>query len=131
MTKIEIRTADAPAPGGAYSQGVAANGFLYTAGMGPHDPVSGRIAGDTIEEQTAQTLRNLRAVLATHELDLDDAVKVTAHLADLDRDFGGFNRVYESWFTPPYPVRTTVGSTLAGIRVEIDLVAALPGGSPA
>lgn len=130
MTKTEIRTADAPAPGGAYSQAIAANGFLYTAGMGPHDPVSGRVIGDTVEEQAEQTLRNLQGVLATREVDLDDAVKVTVHLANLDRDFPGFNRVYESWFTPPYPARTTVGSTLAGILVEIDLVAVLAAGSP-
>jgi len=130
MTKLEISTGGAPAPGGAYSQGIAANGFVYTAGMGPHDPASGRVLGETVEEQTAQTLRNLRAVLAVHELDLDDAVKVTVHLANLERDFAGFNRTYESWFTPPYPARTTVGSTLAGILVEIDLVAALPAGRP-
>lgn len=126
MSKVEIRTADAPAPGGAYSQGVVANGFVYTAGIGPHDPTSGRPLGDTIEEQTIQALRNVQAVLAAHQLGLDDVVKATVHLADLGRDFAGFNRTYEPWFTIPYPVRTTVGSTLAGILVEIDVVAAVP-----
>lgn len=93
--------------------------------MGPHDPATGQLVGDTIEEQTAQAIRNVQAVLATHGLGLDDVIKTTMHLADLTRDFAGFNSTYESSLTAPYPVRTTVGSTLAGFLVEIDVVAAI------
>jgi 2-iminobutanoate/2-iminopropanoate deaminase len=124
MTKSAIRTARAPQPAGPYSQGIIANGFLYTAGLGPQDPDTGEVS-DSVADQTRQALRNVSAVLAEHGLALDDCVKTTVHLADL-ADFTEFNGAYEEFFTEPYPVRTTVGSQLANILVEIDVVAALP-----
>ncbi|WP_150240415.1 RidA family protein [Nocardiopsis quinghaiensis] len=124
MSKKAIRTDNAPAPAGAYSQGVVAGGFLYTAGFGPQDPGTGRVA-PTVGEQTAQVLANVSAVLAEHGLTLDDVVKATVHLENLKADFPEFNAVYEEYFTAPYPVRTTVGSDLANILVEIDVVAKL------
>jgi 2-iminobutanoate/2-iminopropanoate deaminase len=123
--KQEIRIDAAAAPGGAYSQGIVANGFVYTAGFGPQDPATGVIIGDTVAEQTRSVLRNVTAVLAAHGLDLNDVVKATVHLSDLHRDFADFNTVYAEHFSAPYPVRTTVGSVLAGILVEIDVVAAV------
>lgn len=125
MTKHAISTADAPSPVGPYSQGVVANGFLYTAGFGPQDPAAGGAIAEGVEEQTRQVLRNIRAVLDAHGASMDDVVKSTVHLQHLDRDFAGFNRAYREFFTEPYPVRTTVGSTLASILVEIDVVVAL------
>jgi len=77
-----------------------------------------------VREQTRQVLRNIGAVLAEYGLDFDDVVKVTAHLEDL-ADFAEYNEAYAEFFTEPYPVRTTVGSRLADILVEIDVVAAL------
>jgi 2-iminobutanoate/2-iminopropanoate deaminase len=71
--------------------------------------------------------RNIAAVLAEHGASLDDAVKVTAHLHDLKRDFAEYNEAYREFFAAPYPVRTTVGSQLFDILVEIDVVVALPG----
>jgi len=124
MSRQAVQTDNAPRPAGAYSQGIVANGFLYTAGFGPQDPATGELA-DTVEEQTAQVMRNVAAVLAEHGLDFSDVVKATVHLQHLDRDFPGFNAAYESFLTPPFPVRTTVGSNLANILVEIDVVAAL------
>jgi 2-iminobutanoate/2-iminopropanoate deaminase len=125
MTKQSIVTDNAPKPAGAYSQGIVANGFVYTAGFGPQDPVTGELVGDTAYEQTGAVLRNIAAVLAVHGLDLSDVVKSTVHLNDVAADFADFNRAYAEQFTAPYPVRTTVGSTLPGILVEIDVVAAL------
>jgi 2-iminobutanoate/2-iminopropanoate deaminase len=125
MSIRAVHTDKAPSPKGAYSQGVVANGFLYTAGFGPHDPVSGQLVGTNAAEQTVQVLTNVQAVLATEGLDLSDVVKTTVHLHDLDSDFKDFNAAYEKAFSEPYPVRTTVGSRLAGILVEIDVVAAL------
>ncbi|MER5408770.1 Rid family hydrolase [Streptomyces sp. NPDC002769] len=69
MVREEIRTGDAPAPGGAYAQAVDANGFLYTAGTGPHDPATGEVVGDTFAQQTQQVLRNPRVLLAARGLD--------------------------------------------------------------
>lgn len=124
MTKQEIRTDAAPRPAGAYSQGIVAGGFLHTAGFGPQDPKTGELA-ETVGEQTAQVLRNIQAVLAEQGLTLDDVVKSTVHLQNLKEDFAQFNAAYESFFTAPYPVRTTVGSDLMNILVEIDVIAKL------
>jgi 2-iminobutanoate/2-iminopropanoate deaminase len=125
MSKKQIVTDKAFTPVYAYSQGIVANGFVYTSGFGPHDPKTGEIIGDSIEEQTVATLANVSAVLAGEGLDLSDVVKATVHLADLRSDFPGFDSVYSAKMPAPFPVRTTVGSVLAGIKVEIDVVAAV------
>ena len=103
-----------------------AGGFLFTAGFGPQDPATGEVVAGGVYEQTQQVLRNIANVLATSGATMDDVVKVTAHLEHLDRDFADYNRAYAEFFTAPYPVRTTVGSRLADILVEIDVVAQLP-----
>ncbi len=123
--KQEIRTSQAPAPGGSYSQGVQAGDFVYTAGMGPIDPATGKVVGDDVATQTRQVMTNLAAVLAARNLDFAHVVKATVHLQDLHRDFAGFDEIYREYFTEPYPVRTTVGSELNHILVEIDVVAHL------
>ncbi|MGQ4485029.1 RidA family protein [Streptomyces sp. SAS_281] len=117
-----VTTAGAPAPIGGYSQGIAAGPYLFTSGFGPQDPATGEL-GDTIEKQTRQVLANVSALLAADGLTLDDVVKATVHLQDVHRDFAGFDRVYREHFSEPRPVRTTVGSQLMGILVEIDVVA--------
>ncbi|MBM7829855.1 reactive intermediate/imine deaminase [Agromyces cerinus] len=127
MSKIAVTLSNAPKPAGPYSHGVVANGFLYTAGFGPQDPATGEVVPGGATEQTRQVLRNIGAVLAEYDLSFDDVVKVTAHLEDL-ADFAEYNGAYAEFFTEPYPVRTTVGSRLANILVEIDVVAAIPQG---
>ena len=123
--KKSIMTPNAPTPIGPYSQGIVANGFLYTAGFGPQDPATGLMPGD-VAGQTRQVLRNIKAVLDTHGASMQDVVKSTVHLQHLERDFPEFNVAYGEFFSEPFPVRTTVGSTLAGILVEIDVVVVLP-----
>ena len=125
MSKTAVTLSNAPKPAGPYSHGVVANGFLFTAGFTAHDPATGLVVEGGAVEQTRQSLRNIGAVLAAHDLTFDDVVKVTAHLADL-ADFADFNAAYAEFFTEPYPVRTTVGSRLANVLVEIDVVAAIP-----
>ncbi|MEV7807511.1 Rid family detoxifying hydrolase [Microbispora sp. NPDC088329] len=121
--KQEIRTTDGAPPIGAYSQGLVVGDFLHTSGMGPLDPATGEVVGDDVAAQTHRTMRNLGAVLEAHGLTFDDVVKATVHLQNLKEDFAAFNEVYQSYFTRPYPVRTTVGSDLMDILVEIDFVA--------
>ena len=121
-----FQTDQAPKPGGSYSQGISAGGFFYTAGLGPVDPATGEIVGETVEEQTAQVLDNLEAILASAGLGWADVVKVTTHLQELHRDFAGYDKIYRSRLVEPYPVRTTVGSQLMNILVEIDVVAVRP-----
>ena len=122
--KEALRTDSAPQPAGPYSQAIVSGDLLFTAGFGPQDPATGEVA-DSVAEQTRQVLRNLEAVLAERGATLDDALKATVHLADL-ADAPEFNKAYREFFTEPFPVRTTVGSELANILVEIDLVVRIP-----
>jgi 2-iminobutanoate/2-iminopropanoate deaminase len=122
MTKKTILTEKAPAPSGAYSQGLHAGDFIFTAGTGPWDPRTRAVVGATIEAQTERTLENLKAILEADGASLADVVKTTVHLSDLSQ-FAAFNQVYTRYFPDPRPVRTTVGSQLSGILVEIDAVA--------
>ncbi|MCI0140699.1 Rid family detoxifying hydrolase [Arthrobacter bambusae] len=126
MSRKQVTTELAPSPAGPYSQAVVANGFLYTAGQTPHDPISGDAVGTTIEEQALQAMNNLGAVLAAYGLDFSHVVKATVHLHHPGRDFAGFNTVYETFVETPYPARTTVGSFLGDFLVEIDVVAVVP-----
>ncbi|RLK49404.1 RidA family protein [Microbacterium telephonicum] len=126
MPRDAVMIEDAPNPAGPYSHGVVAGGFLFTAGFGPQDPATGQVVPGGVYEQTQQVLRNVESVLAARGATMDDVVKVTAHLEHLNADFAEYNRAYGEFFTAPYPVRTTVGSTLADILVEIDVVAHLP-----
>ncbi len=122
--KKAIRTPNAPDPSGAYSQGLQSGSRVYVSGQGPKDPATGKIP-EGIEEQTRQTLKNIQAILEAGGATMDQVVKTTAHLQELKRDFSVFNAVYSEFFSEPYPVRTTVGSTLNNILVEIDVIAEL------
>ena len=98
---------------------------MFVTGTGPIDPVSGKLVGDTIEQQTEQTIDNLAAILEADGASLRDVVKATVHLSDLSL-FARYNAVYANRFSKPYPVRTTVGSDLGhtpGMLVEIDCIA--------
>lgn len=112
-----------PAVAGAYSQVVQVGELLFTAGMGPVDPTTGRVAGATVAEQTHRTIDNLEAALRASGAGLDAVVKATVHLADVARDFKEFDAAFASRFTGYLPARTTVGSALPGILVEIDFIA--------
>ena len=120
--KQAVVTDKAPRPAGPYSQGIVSGDLLFTAGFGPQDRANGNAVAADVAEQTRQVLRNVQAVLAEHGATFDDVLKTTVHLADL-ADFAEFNDAYREFFTEPFPVRTTVGSQLANILVEIDVVA--------
>ena len=122
MTWTAHTSPDLPAPAGPYSHVIDGGGLVWTAGFGPQDPATGRIP-DGIAAQTEQVLSNVEGALRAVGLGLSDVVKATVHLQELDRDFAAYNEVYARRFTEPYPVRTTVGSTLAGILVEVDVIA--------
>jgi 2-iminobutanoate/2-iminopropanoate deaminase len=117
-------TTAAPQPTGPYSQAITAAGLVFVAGQRPQDPVTGQVA-DGIAAQTRQVLQNVRGVLQAAGCTLAHVVKVAVHLASL-HDFDTFNAVYREFFPEPYPARTTVGSSLRGILVEIDVIAITP-----
>jgi 2-iminobutanoate/2-iminopropanoate deaminase len=126
MSKQQISTSTGAQPIGAYSQGLRAGDFVFVSGQGPLDPQTGKIVGDTIEDQTARVLENIKAILAAGGASMADVVKVTAHLSDLAL-FERYNKVYARYFPDPKPTRTTVGSQLLGILVEIDAIAYVGG----
>jgi len=121
--KKEIRTDKAPQPIGPYSQGLIVGKMIYVAGQGPLNPETGT-SPETIGEQTRQVMTNIKMILEAGGATMDNVVKSTVHLADF-KDFKAFNEVYKEFFKPPFPVRTTVSSSLLGILVEIDVVAEL------
>lgn len=113
------------APRGSLSLGMIAGELLFTSGCVAFHPETGDIVGDTVGEQTRQTLANLERILHADGLDFGDVVRATVHLADVQRDFADFDEAYRAIVPEPRPARTTVGATLAvpGLLVEIDLVA--------
>jgi 2-iminobutanoate/2-iminopropanoate deaminase len=114
-----------PRPGGPYSHVAIAGSMIWTAGFGPADPSTGEVP-DGIEAQTQATIDNVERALHAAGVGLQDVVKVTAHLQHLHDHFDRFNNVYKERFTGSRPVRTTVGSDLNNILVEIDVVAVKP-----
>ncbi|MEN6299900.1 MAG: RidA family protein, partial [Anaerolineaceae bacterium] len=81
-----------------------------------------QVIGETIEEQTEQTLENIRHILEAAGASMENVVKATVHLSDMAL-FSGFDQVYSRYFPNIKPVRTTVGSQLKGILIEIDVIA--------
>jgi 2-iminobutanoate/2-iminopropanoate deaminase len=125
MAKYVIQSKRGAPPQGAYSQGWRAGDFIFVTGTGPIDPATGNLVGDTIEQQTGQTIDNISAILDADGASLSDVVKVTVHLSDTSL-FARYNAIYAQRFARPYPVRTTVGSDLGhtpGMLIEIDCIA--------
>ncbi|PRY42214.1 RidA family protein [Umezawaea tangerina] len=125
MPKIEIKTETAPQPIAKFSQGVRKGNVLQVAGQVAFDAETGSIVGTTVKEQTAQTLRNVGAVLAAAGASFDDVVMLRVYLTDTAH-FGEMNDAYGEFMTEPYSARTTVYVGLpAGLLVEIDALAVL------
>ncbi|EFW91267.1 endoribonuclease L-PSP [Haladaptatus paucihalophilus DX253] len=124
----EISTDAAPPSIGPFSQAVRDGDRIYVSGQGPVDPTSGDIVGDTIGEQTTRTLENIDAVLAAAGRSLDDVVKATVFVQDMD-DYDEINEVYAEHFSAPYPARSAVQveDLPIDIGVEIEVVASARG----
>jgi len=120
MAKRQITTQSAPAPGGAYSQAIAAGNLVFLAGQGPFKPSGEKVEG-SFEEQARQTFSNLAAVAEAAGGSLADAVRVGVFLRDM-ADFPTMNEIYPEFFSDPLPARTTVQSDLPGFGIEVDAV---------
>ena len=117
-----ITSPSSPPPAGPYSPALEVGEWIFLSGQGGFDPASDGL-GETIEEQTEQTLRNISTLLEAAGCTLADVVSALVHLSDLSH-FARFNAVYGRAFAEPRPVRTTVGADLvAGMLVEITVVA--------
>ena len=128
MRASTVSTPGAPRAIGPYSQGMKANGFLFTAGQVGFDPESGELVDGGIAEQTHRVLQNLRAILRAGGTDIPNVVKTTVFLVDM-ADFALMNEVYAEFFGEHRPARSTVAvaSLPRGARVEIEVVATVPG----
>lgn len=122
--KQSIATQRAPQAIGPYSQGIAANGFLFLSGQIPLDPATGQVVEGDIAVQTERVLKNLEGVLEAAGSSLARVVKTTVYLKDLN-DFGRMNEVYRKFFSSEPPARATVevARLPRDVRVEIDLIA--------
>ena len=122
-----VHTADAPAAIGPYSQGVVANGFLFTAGQIAIDPTSGQVISGDVRAQTERVMSNLAAVIATVNATWKDIVKTTVFLHDMN-DFPAVNEVYGRALGDARPARSTVqvSALPRGVLVEIEAVVAIP-----
>ncbi len=119
-----VSTPHAPKAIGPYSQGIKANGFVFTAGQAGLDPTTGKLAGEDIVSQTQQVMRNLQAILEEAGSSMDKVVKTTVFVVNL-ADFKTVNEIYGSFFTGEPPARSTVqvAALPLGALVEIEAVA--------
>lgn len=125
MEKKIITTANAPAPIGPYSQAVQVDSMLFVSGQVAINPATGNIEAATIEEETQQVMKNIRAILHEAQMDFNSVIKTTIFLSDMSL-FGKVNEIYSSYFTADYPARETVAvkGLPKGVNVEISVTAA-------
>ena len=126
MTSMKeiIATEDAPRAIGPYSQAVRAGNFVFASGQIPIDPATGEFVPGGIAEQTEQVLKNLTALFAAAGVGLDQIVKTTVFLADMN-DFTAMNEVYGRFFSEAPPARATVQAARLprDAKVEIEAIA--------
>ena len=126
MSLRTVKTDQAPSAIGPYSQGIIANGFLFTAGQIALDPGSGQIIEGDVKAQTERVLKNLTEVLAAAGASWKDVVKTTVFLRDMN-DFPAVNETYARMIGDARPARSTVqvSGLPRGVLVEIDAIAAV------
>jgi 2-iminobutanoate/2-iminopropanoate deaminase len=122
--RIAINTEHAPRPVGPYSQAIIEGDFIFLAGQGPGNPVTGQLEYGDVASETRRTFENIKAVLEAAGSSLDKVVKCNVYLRDM-KDFAAMNEVYATYFTAPFPARTTIqaGALPMGIAVEIECIA--------
>ena len=124
IVKKAIKTTAAPNPVGPYSQAIMMGNTLYLAGQIAINPADGEMVTDSIENEARQVMDNLQAVLQEAEMNMDDVVKTTIYMTDLN-NFGKVNEIYGSYFGDMPPARVTVGvaSLPKGANLEIAMEA--------
>lgn len=119
----EVRTDSAPPPGGAYSQAVSFNGFLFVSGQTPRRGRTRALVEGSFEEQARATFANLEAIARAGGSSLVGALQVSVYLRDLS-NFAVMDAVFAELFTEPRPARTTVQSNIP-VEIEVDAVFAV------
>ena len=124
LTKQLITAEGAPKAIGPYSAAVKIGNLLFLSGSIPLDPVSGQLVEGGIKEQTTRVMENIKALLAAAGADFSNITRTTVFMVDLG-EFAAMNDVYASYFSAPYPARSTVQVVKLprDVRVEIDVIA--------
>jgi 2-iminobutanoate/2-iminopropanoate deaminase len=119
-----IVTSKAPKPLGPYSQAIVEGDFIFIAGQGCTNPATGKAELGDVRSETKRTFENIRAILEAAGASLDHVVNCNVFLRDIN-DFAAMNEIYETFFTAPFPARTTIqaGALPGGIAVEIQCIA--------
>jgi 2-iminobutanoate/2-iminopropanoate deaminase len=119
-----VLTEKGPKPIGPYSQAVIEGDFIFVAGQGCTNPLTGKLELGDVRSETKRTFENVRAILEAAGSSLDDVTKCNVYLRDIN-DFAAMNEVYEAFFSAPFPARTTIqaGALPGGIAVEIECIA--------
>lgn len=127
MSKELINAAGAAKAIGPYSPAVRSGNMLFLSGSIPLDPVSGQLVEGGIKEQTTRVLENIKALLEAAGANFASVVRTTVFMVDLG-EFAAMNEIYASYFSAPYPARSTVqvAKLPRDVRVEIDVIAILP-----
>lgn len=128
MTHRPVIAKNLPAPAGPYSPGMGFERLVFVSGQGATDPATGRLAGDDIESQAAQCLKNVQAILEAAGSGLPHVLRCGVFLTDM-REFQRMNAVYATAFGDHRPARTTVQVAALpgeGLRIEIDAIAYVP-----
>jgi 2-iminobutanoate/2-iminopropanoate deaminase len=123
MKKV-INTSEAPAAIGPYSQAIRTKGLLFVSGQIPLNPQTGQVMGETIQEQTAQVLKNMESILKEAGYSMNDVVKTTCFLTDMG-NFQNMNTTYARFFTDDAPARVAVQVSRLpkDVLIEIDAIA--------
>ena len=119
-----IATDKGAQPVGPYSQAIVEGDFIFVSGQGPINPQTGKLELGDARSETKRVFENLRAILQAAGSSLDHVMKCNVYLRDID-DFAAMNEVYETYFSQPFPARTTIqaGALPGGIAVEIECIA--------
>ena len=124
---LVIQTENAPAAIGPYSQAIKTKGLVFLSGQIPLDPTSMMVVEGGIEQQAHQVFKNLTAVANASGSSINNAIKLTIYLTDLE-NFSIVNKVMEEYFSSPYPARATiqVSALPKNVNIEIDAILDLP-----
>ena len=122
MGKKVIQTEKAPKPIGPYSQAIRAGNFIFLSGQIPIDPSTGEMVGGDIRQQTRQVLENMKGVLESQGLGMQDVVKVNIFLKDMG-NFNEMNEVYATYFSSSPPARSTVEVAKLPRNADIEIEA--------